>query len=195
MQREEPSLHFEFRIFGEALESCGAAVSACGVGTVPEVRKDIYLLAPGKDAVDVKLGEGRLEVKMLEAREAGVEVWRTTLAAALPVAASKFISEAGNPLAISFDVPPTAVLDAEDIVQLAKLESRVVVVEVDKRWRRHAVDGGHCEVVDLRVGEVGKRSFAIESSKREVVERLIRRFKISPDANQGYPAFLLRHAG
>lgn len=193
MEPQHHSRSFEFRLFDEVLDEYRAPVAACGIGVEPEAQKDIYLLAPGKDAVNVKLSDGQLEVKVLEGREQGVEVWRKTLAAELPVSASAFLAGAAALLDVSFDVPSTAVLDAAEIVNLAALEPGLVVVEVDKRRRKHSVEGGHCEVVDFRAGDVTRRSFAIESRSREVVERLIRRFKLPRDINEGYPSYLLRH--
>lgn len=184
---------FEFRLFDEVLDEHRAPVAACGIGSEPETNKDVYLLAPGKDSVNVKLSDGQLEVKLLEGREHGVEVWRRTLEAKLPVSASAFLAGAAELLDVSFDVPPTAVLGAAEILRLAALEPGLIVVEVEKRRRKHAFDGGHCEVVDFQAGDVVHRTFGIESRSREAVERLIRRFKLPRGVNEGYPAYLLRH--
>lgn len=158
-------------------------------------RTDVYLLSAMTDA-NVKVRDGRLELKVLEERDAfGLERWRPVLKATLPIAAADLLV-----VCEAWGVPAPAVpriaytldeLEREIIAPNAALRS----VPARKRRTRVTFDGCAGERVTLRIGRQRWSSLAIESADPAQLRDAVHRLGLGHLPNQNYPAALKRIAG
>lgn len=155
-----------------------------------ERRRETYLLS-ARSPHNIKVRSDHVEVKLLEQRdESGLELWRPTLRAPLPVDASAL-----RQLFDAWRVPAPAL--NRDWYSLGAMRREIIApcddlaaVSVSKRraWFAPGEDQG--EFVEMTVRGEAWWSVALEDPDPERVKRLVERHGLTGFVASGYPAVL-----
>jgi hypothetical protein len=181
---------FEYRIFVSRLSE---------IGDLPELQvseispsEEFYLVPTETDACNLKIREGRLELKVPIERDQGLERWRPDESVALPVAREQlnaaFLSKAGvvSPALLHEDYSASMLM-----LEVAVPSSELELCKVVKRRRKALVEGCAAEVVSLDIGDLWHaESVAIEAESPEAVLKRARQWGLLDHPNQSYPALI-----
>ena len=143
----------------------------------------------------VVIRDGRLEVKLLEAFERGLERWRPAVTRDFPIDDGA-IHAACEALGVPAPVVVPRHATAEEFLRdvIAPVAS-VQVVPLRKRRERHVVDGCLAEVAVLDVGTERWTTLAIEDADADRLLAAIEHLDIGPRPNVSYPAALKQITG
>jgi exopolyphosphatase/guanosine-5'-triphosphate,3'-diphosphate pyrophosphatase len=144
---------------------------------------------------NVKIRDGRLEIKELEASERGLERWRPTLVTPFPIEGSS-IHAACEALGIPAPivVPRHATVE-EFLRDVIEPVATLRVVHLLKRRERHVIEGCMAEVAVLDVGSERWTTLAIEDADVEHLLAAVDHLGIGPRPNVSYPAALKQITG
>lgn len=189
-ERGSVQLRYEFRVFDGRLDRARAALDReGGEPGEPEERTDLYLVAPGNEDVSLKLKGHDLDLKLLRGRRGDLELWAPAGRAVLPLD--------GAVLRRSFLVPANIALQQVDgavpraqLVEIARSDPRLRLVEVAKRRTRRIVGQARAELASVRVDGQQLVSIAVESESPDAVESARRRLGLSDKLNVSYPRLL-----
>jgi hypothetical protein len=191
---EEGDLHgtsrHEFRVFGADLGPLHAALAARGRERSDETRKDVYILLPGRPDVSFKLRDRDLDMKLMDAREEGLERWRPAGSAALPLPRDELARLFLAPLGLGAGDAPEW-LDANALLRLARERWGARILDVVKRRRRYAIGETLGEWTALSVAEATPlETLALEDADPGRLAAEVAALGLLPAQNVGYPAFL-----
>lgn len=180
---------FEFRRFGADL-AAAAEAAARGEPAGEDETREVYLLLPDP-GVNVKLREGRLELKRLVCERGGLERWRPGDALALPARPERLRAAFS---AAGLDWAPDRALDAEGVVGFAAAQPETRAAALLKRRRRWRLGGGLVEHarVELEDGEI--ETAAAEAETAAETLRLAAALGLG-GRNLSWPRFLLERVG
>lgn len=183
---------WEWRAFGASFPDTDTAVRALS----PDVRTsiDTYLLSRRSDA-NVKIRHGRIDVKLCEQVEAGLELWR-------PVLEERFPIPSGT-VARLFDywrLPAPAALRADyGVLQLlgdiVAPRADLLSVVVTKHRASAVIDGCTVESSALSVDGEALHTIAVEAHDPEQVRRVVRALGHPLGANTSYVRALKAQLG
>ncbi|MDF1586103.1 hypothetical protein [Marinimicrococcus flavescens] len=156
--------------------------------------REIYLLAPGLPGWNLKLREGALELKALEAEQGGLQRWRPADRLSLPAPAARLRALLAGPLPGLPVLPEDAGGSPEALVRvLPALCPGLRAVPVEKR--RLPVEAGSCraETVAVRLPDGASwHSAAAEHEDPLVLWNALRRLRLLAFANRDYTSALTR---
>jgi exopolyphosphatase / guanosine-5'-triphosphate,3'-diphosphate pyrophosphatase len=185
---------WEWRTFGEEFGPAESDLDARSPETVEE-SDELYLL-PAGDGDNVKVRDGRLEVKHLErVNDDGLEQWAPVTEATFPLPAS----EVGSVLeALGVSVPrlARATYTLEELVDEVVLTSPdLAALEVHKRRARYTIDGCRSELTEVRTDRGSTRTLAVESEDPARVIATVRELGLDSRPNLSYPRALKELVG
>jgi hypothetical protein len=188
---------FEFRVFARCLglaEQRLRAMAPCD--TISESR-EIYLL-PQEDICDrnIKIRDGRLEVKRIIDRQGGLERWQPDGHWGFPVAREtlRHAHSSGDMLARLQLLPAT--LSREALLRaVARRSLPLYRANVWKRRFRFSPAGCRAELDQLLVNGAAVESLAVESENPQAVLEVRAALRLEDCENQSYPLALSRILG
>lgn len=189
-----PSTRWEWRTFGRALGPPGGAAPRLEPGGVEE-RDELYLLGPeaqddaaGPVAHNVKVREGRLDIKLLRQVDAvGLERWEPVLDAAFPVPAVE--------VAAAFEAsgaPPPPLGRSrytleQFLTELVEPSTAWRAVAVHKRRVRFGGGDWSAELADVDSGGRATRTLAVEGEDPAAVWAAVKGFGLAGRVNTSFP--------
>lgn len=172
---------WEWRTFGSRLE-LRDATGALAPGSVRE-SDETYVLSPG--GASVKYRDNALDVKeLVQVNEAGLEQWRPTLKAGLPLPADDVERLVA---ALGVTAPPLdhGSYGADELVPLLRACDGVDLVRVHKTRRHFEGEGCLAELTTVRLEDAMVDTVAIESEDPSRVTALVERlgFPLRPNVS------------
>jgi exopolyphosphatase/guanosine-5'-triphosphate,3'-diphosphate pyrophosphatase len=140
---------------------------------------EVYFLSDATGA-SVKLRDGRLDVKVLERVEEGLQLWRPVVKADLPLDAPA-ADEVARALGVA---GPASTLD-----ELRALPG-VRAVDVHKRREHFTVGGAMAERAELRTADGAAVTVAVEAEDPNAVLAAVRELGLDGRPNVSVPATL-----
>ncbi len=182
---------YEFRLFGTKEQCCDLGERLHGhlQYTETECSEAIYFPVPERLDLNLKIRDGRLDVKRRINRKADLELWRP---------AGSFSFPLDDPLAILFvNRFRTECVRASSATEfVAAIEgSSAPVMHVRKRRRSFAADRIRGELTEVTVNGASLWSFALESDAAPLITSLRRRLSLHEGENVSYPLMLQRLRG
>lgn len=155
----------------------------------PEEGDEIYVVA-AESPHNVKVRHGRIDIKLLEATDRGLERWRPTLKARFPVEppAIRAAFDAWR-LPAPIVLPAHASLD-EFVNEVVRPVPALRLVYLHKTRKRTVIQGCAAEHAVLRVEGDRWHTVAVEDSDPERVLTAVASLDLGPRANTSYPAAL-----
>jgi hypothetical protein len=147
--------------------------------------EEIYLLRPGRADFNLKLRDGRLELKELVALHDGLQQWRPTAKLEFPLPSA----ELGK-----LDIePPAAPVDYPSFEALRPVLERAGLVVLPLCKRRRLFERAGCRAETALVEAAGRRlaTAAVEDVDPERVRRAAVEMGLDRLPNRAYPAVLL----
>jgi hypothetical protein len=185
---------YEFRIFGRELDGLEARLAARAVRQQNETTDESYIASRLTIDAGVKIRDGRLEVKLLVAREGLLELWRPELMADLPIEARTFAVSAAAPLGVEVDIPDGTPLGIAEIRAICDRYPSLAWVDVVKRRTRYVLPQGLAEVTRVEALRQTTSTIAVEDSDIASANGLARELGLTAFDNESYPAWLQRIA-
>jgi len=154
------------------------------------VTTEFYILSSLNDVNNVKIRNGKMDIKHLLARESGLEKWVRVLKIPFPLGREVVHSEVYPALML-----PAPLLERQEygieqfFTELIEPEGTLSTVRVDKK--RSLFTRGHCsaEFVRLEIEGVSSHSLALESEERGLLVDEIKSFGLSGEENTNYIKF------
>jgi hypothetical protein len=187
---------FEFRAFAHDFGLTRDKLHHLATLKEIEEQADVYLITYNSHNHNVKVRDGRLDIKYLIHQKNGLEQWRPIYQASFPLTASELCWELFTSLNI---VAPTLVYDSYDQKafwdELMKLQSSICLVEVVKH--RYCFNYRSCwaEISNLWINRIPMQTVAIENEDDLTVHRLKTMLDLEEYENVSYPLALQRIMG
>ena len=195
MDNTEP--RFEFRVFGTSLgmaEQRLRDIAPCE--SIIESR-EIYLLGHGIDPDrNVKIRNGRLELKRLIEHRQGLQRWQAAGQWAFPVALDAIEAMLNPGHSLSQGRDPAARLSLDDLLRFTtQTAGKLVLAYVFKRRFRYTLPACRAEFDQLQVNGATIESIAIESVDPQAILESRAAIQLEDLENQSYPLALSRILG
>jgi hypothetical protein len=181
---------FEFRRFGGGLAPFKDIFAALGPGTAQPQSRETYIVTRLNVEANVKIRAHRLEVKGLEGKLHGLELWRPILQVSFPVAAPDVENVMAPALGIDVELSHKTALAEPALLGLVADEPALATIVLEKT--RTLFDLGACEAefCELRIGDSRLQTIAVEAIDVEAARALLQRAGLEGLQNESYPAFL-----
>ena len=175
------SLRWEWRTFGDRFGVAEDRFRSLEVER-SQSSDETYLLSGADHAVKVR--DGLMDIKQLErVDDAGLELWRPVMKAALPIAAA----DAQAVFAALGIAPPPLTRATYDVADIAAASTAVRLVAVHKTRRHYTVAGAMAELTDIRAGDRATRTIAVESDVPADVVAAVRELGLEGRPNVNVP--------
>jgi len=188
---------YEFRIFGTCLGLAEQRLRSLAPCESINESREIYLLgyATGTER-NIKIRDGKLELKRLIETHQGLERWQPAGQWAFPVALDTLRDtlHLDNILNQAHTLP--AMLSGSDLLRLvATAEVPLYRANVYKCRFRFSFPDCRAEFDQLRVNDAAIESIAIESANPQAVLELLATLRLEDGENQSYPLAISRILG
>lgn len=183
---------FEFRMFGVELSALGEAFAVRGTANPQPLSREAYIVSRLNTESNVKIRDGRLDVKGLLGRLGVLEQWQPVLSAELPVAADVIENVVVPALGLDVDIAKDEPFTQSALLAWAGTLADLASVVVEKQ--RTLFDLGACEaeVTQLAIGADRLQSIAVEGPDADAVRALLEEVGLANARNESYAAYLQR---
>ena len=183
---------FEFRIFGRDLGAARAAFAALGAGSVQPDSRETYIVTRLNVESNVKIRDGRLEVKGLQGRLRLLEQWQPVFTSEFPVAATDIENVVGPALGIDLELATAPPLTEAVLFALVSEQPALASVVVEKQRTLFDLGDSEAEFTDLVIGDDRLQTVAVEAAEAKAAEALLARTGLDAEQNESYAVFLQR---
>ena len=193
---KRPSPRYEFRVFAQEFGLLADSIARTAVGQEEALSAETYLVSACDDRHNVKIREGRLEIKRLVGRMGELELWRPIVRRGFPVT-RRFLRERISPaLNVTFDRLPEPSYDLWPFIhQVVAPRRDVAVARISKHRCQLALGECQAEIVHLRINGERAQSIALESEEPDALRRLLRDLGLDQFENSSYPTILRQMLG
>lgn len=183
---------FEFRMFGDELSALGKAFAVRGTANPQPLSREAYIVTRLNTESNVKIRDGRLDVKGLLGRLGVLEQWQPVLSAELPVAADVIENVVVPALGLDVDIAKDEPFTQSALLAWAETVADLASVVVEKQ--RTLFDLGACEteVTQLAIDADRLQTIAVEGPDADAVRALLEEVGLANARNESYPAYLQR---
>ncbi len=180
---------WEWRTFGDRFPDALAVIAA-----LPHLVKDsaeTYLLCPAPD-VNAKIRGHQLDIKRLQQRARGLELWSPVFKADFPITAAD-VARLFHEWALPAPALTRATYTLDQLLsEVIARTPAITVAPIVKTRRQAQLDGCAIEVSTVRLAQRALETVAVESEQPEQVEPVVRRLGLAGVANENYVAGLTR---
>ena len=145
---------------------------------------ETYFLLPGHDGCNLKLREGRLELKRLAGVSHGLQRWRFSPAKEFPLAVDDL------PPPVRACMASVEFLPGEHELRAALRRAGLAVVDIRKLRRLFSVDGCQAEVTLVEQAGAMATTAAIEAETLDAARQAVASLELDRWPNRAYPAAL-----
>ncbi|MEO8419923.1 MAG: hypothetical protein ABI457_01900 [Hyphomicrobium sp.] len=183
---------FEFRRFGDDFSVIRDRFAALGEGEKHPERRETYIVTRLNIESNVKIRQGKLEVKTLRGRLQLLEQWARTLSAEFPIPVEDIENLVIPPLGLDIEIGQGGALTESALMALVSGQPALAVVRVDKK--RTLYDLGNCqaEYCKLRIGDDKLETVSMETADAEAAFAVLNKVGLGDAENQSYAEFLQR---
>jgi len=184
--------HYEFRQFGKDLSKVRDGFARLGEGKKHPERRETYIVTRLNIESNVKMRDGRLEVKALQGRLQMLEQWARTLSAEFPVSVEDVERLVVPALGLDLEIGSGGALTESALMAFVSGQHALATVKVDKQ--RTLYDLGNCsaEFSELRIGDEKLHTIAIETTDAEAARAVLNKVGLGDAQNESYAEFLQR---
>jgi hypothetical protein len=190
---------FEFRSFGQHFEQAAKKMARLSM-PVPEKfwereSDEVYIVSRSNDRNNLKIRDGKLEIKTLLEESEAMEQWAPSLVLPFPVTREELIKEIAPTLGISVTLFEAPVYSEAGFIAFIDTLVDVQAVRVNKRRSGFLVYDTICETGEVLVN--GAKIFTISSESANVVEiiKVLEATGLDKVENISYPEAVRRVIG
>jgi hypothetical protein len=192
---KRPPARYEFRLFARDVGWLAERISWRKTDN-ERPSAETYILSSHDDRHNVKIRDGRIEVKRLIERSGGLELWKPVLRRAFPLDRRLLRSRIGPVLNVTFDRLPEPNYDLWPFLhQLVVPRRDLAVARVSKHRCRFELGECLAEFVTLRINGEAAQSIAVESEQAQAVWTALQDLGLDAFENSSYPATLKQMLG
>jgi hypothetical protein len=183
----EPQSRYEYRVWDDTLEAMRDRLERLASTSPAEVGPQTYLISAKTDKCNLKIRDGRINMKELLGTEDRLELWKPVLDGKFPLDRS-IIAERIFP-GLELRTPqlprPQYAID-EFLTEVIQSEREIAIVTMVKKRTRYQLDQSLAEFTSVAIGKIECDTVAVESINPEPVLRLIRQLQIDRLPNTNY---------
>jgi hypothetical protein len=187
---------FEYRVFARDLGLVEHRIRALGGAPQINDSAEFYLVSAPDETHNVKIRDGRLDIKVLVQTVRGLEQWEPRFKIPFPIADSALAKLLATSLGVTEPLPVGAGSSVERLVSaLRRGRHGVVVAELFKRRSHFLVDDCIAELVAVTVNGAPIRTACVESTEPGQVHDAAQRLGLDVLPNISYLAAVRHLAG
>lgn len=186
---------YEFRVFASQMHAAERLLRQQAPCETSTESSDIYLLDCRADPMNnIKIRDGRLELKQLVDQRFGLQRWRPAGEWQFPVAQETIRTLWPDDIMSSADLY-NAKLSLDALLKLVWSNERLCCVEVFKRRDKFNLQDSDAEFDRLQVNGRSLESCAVESRNPDAVLKTLKLLNLTGRSNQSYVQMLcnIRH--
>ncbi len=183
---------FEFRVFGPDLTAVREVLATLGTGDAQPLSRETYIVTRLNVESNVKIRDGRLDVKGLQGRLRLLEQWQPVLSSEFPVAADDIENTVAPALGVDVELGSAPPLSEDVLLAFVAEQPSLASIVVEKQ--RTLFDLGDCEAefTQLAVGDEHLHTAAVEAPEARAAEAFLERTGLGAQQNESYSVFLQR---
>lgn len=187
---------FEYRVFARDLGIVEQRMRAVGGTPTINDSAEFYLVSAPDITQNVKIRDGRFDIKVLVRTDRGLEQWEPRLKLAFPIGDAALNQLMAVSLGVTEALPAGAGASIERLVStLRRGRYGVVVAELFKRRSHFQVEDCIAEIVEVTVNDAPIRTACVESTEAEQVRGVARQLGLDAFPNTSYLAAVRHLAG
>lgn len=184
---------FEYRVFALDLGIVEHRMRALGGVPKNHESAEFYLASSPNVTHNVKIRDGRLDIKVLVQAVRGLEQWEPRFTIAFPIDDETLARLLAASLQVTEALPMGAGASVERLVNtLRQGRHGVLVAELFKRRSHFQVDDCIAEIVALTINGAAIRTACVESTEAEQVRTVVQQLGLDSFPNTSYLA-AVRH--
>jgi hypothetical protein len=165
---------YEFRVFARELGEDAELIRSFARQTKVLEGEELYLLSRSNDSSNVKIRDGRMDIKELLDRKEGLELWVRSLKTPFPLEASVLEREVYPALKIPLPRLGRLRFTLEQYLEEILLpDKNCVTAKVCKKRMLYSYDECRMECAELLIDEIPYSSISVESADVKPVSRVI----------------------
>jgi len=182
---------WEWRTFGDRFPDVEALVAAAS----PHLRasRETYIVCNGSDA-NVKIRDDQIDVKVLQRRERGLELWSPVLKAPFPAGAGVIRRLFAEWDLLSPALARDEYTQAEFLSEVIAVTPQCHIIDVEKQRRGAALFGCTVEATTLKAGEHRLATIAVKDANPRHVLDAVRALALADRENVNCVKVLKRKA-
>jgi hypothetical protein len=190
---------FEYRIFGPSLIQEQHRMAALSDPVPAELHRRIsheyYLIPRHENRFNVKIRDGKLDIKYLLQTVDGFERWQPRIKIDFPLNKSDMRREAFTALDVDLQTDSQETFSMRQFIDLLKSEDYVRVVKVKKMRRAYTVKNVICEFASLNLEKIRTTTISAESNDLTRLKKVVEELGISKFQNTNYIRAIRQIAG
>lgn len=191
MATDQPVPRYEFRTFARDFGLVAQKIRRASTCLDIRESEEIYIVTTGKDHLNLKIRDGRLQIKQLLDGRHGLERWQPTIDAAFPLSPELVRDILAPVLGLQGILPAHSQYSPELLLaELTATRPTIRQARVFKRRFRFAIDHCPTEIDQLSVNGAAIGSVAVESEVPETLQAVIARIGLDEYENINYPRAL-----
>lgn len=182
---------WEWRTFGDGFPDVEALVAAAS----PHLRasRETYIVCNGSD-VNVKIRDDLIDVKVLQRKDRGLELWSPVLKAPFPAGAGTIRRLFAEWCLLSPALARDEYTQSEFFSEVIALTPQCHIIDVEKQRRGSALFGCTVEAATLKAGDRRMATVAVEATNPHHVLDAVRALALADCENVNYVKALKRIA-
>ncbi|MEJ5995924.1 hypothetical protein WG904_15955 [Pedobacter sp. Du54] len=194
-----PELRFEFRAFGQDFDISAKRMARLSI-PVPESEwerksEEVYILSRENDLCNVKIREGKIDIKSFVKSVDGLEQWCPVMKAQFPIADLRLINDVFKALSVKTPELDQPIYSCDDFIALVSLHSSLQAVSVHKQRSSYNVNNTICEIATVFINGAKILTISSESTKIEDIKATIEDIGLGSVENVNYIKAIKRIIG
>jgi hypothetical protein len=196
---EEQQLRFEFRAFGQDFDSAAKRMARLSI-PIPENEwerksEEIYVLSRENDLNNVKIRDGKIDIKSFVKSVDELEQWCPILKAQFPVTDLLLRDNVFTALSVKSPELDQPIYSCDEFIALVNLHPSLQAVSVHKQRLSYNVNNTVCEMATILINGAKILTISSESTKIKDVKATIEEIGLVNAENVNYIQAIKRIIG
>ena len=190
---------FEFRTFGHDLSESSKLMAELSISVPENVRhrrsEEIYIVSRANNYNNIKIRDGRLDIKTNVKNLKGLEQWNPTIKVEFPISKTVII----NDIFSAFNIKIQRLIKNEyhlhEFLNLIGKNNYLQIVKVNKERFGYMVNNTICELANVKINDIKLVSISSESAEIDDIIKTLDDIKLSNIENINYLEAIKRVIG
>ncbi|HTN20469.1 MAG TPA: hypothetical protein VL125_08345 [Pelobium sp.] len=196
---EQRGLRFEFRSFGQNFDIAAKRMARLSI-PVPESEwerksEEVYILSRENDLSNVKIRDGKIDIKSFVKSVDGFEQWCPVMKAQFPVTDLILRNDVFTALSVKPPELDQHIYSYNEFMTLVNLHPSLQAVSVHKQRSSYNVNNTFCETATILVNGAKILTISSESTKIEDVKLTVEEIGLDNTENVNYVKAIKRIIG
>jgi hypothetical protein len=190
---------YEFRSFGQDFQQTHYLMSRLSVPVDERLwcrkSEEVYIVSDFNDLSNIKIRDGKLEIKKLEKKVDGFELWAPAYEEEFPLQVNSITEVIFPSLEIKAPVLLKDTYNINEFLELIRNHPYLLSVRVKKQRHAYYIHNTICEFVDILINGAKVFSIAAESTECNVIKETLSLLNMDDYENINYIKAIKRITG